>query len=175
MIDTTELESLLRTKQWEKADAETRRLLWVARGLEHPPVTPEAVETVAFDDLDAVDRIWSQHSAGNFGLRIQARIWIELGGDAKIYTWKDFTWDDKERMRKTEEQFALVVGWNPTGKWGEWTGSTYETPMQAGALPYQYAICSYGHGLVGYVIAAIAYRFSRASEASERGRVAGGG
>ena len=33
----------------------------------------------------------------------------------------------------------------------------------AGALPYQYAICSYGHGLVGYVIAAIAYRFSRES------------
>jgi hypothetical protein len=73
--DLSKLKARLQARDWQAADAETRRILetWV-----HPDgniyATP-VVNNIPLDTLQTLDRLWSQASDGRFGFSAQLQIW----------------------------------------------------------------------------------------------------
>lgn len=164
-----QIANALANKQLETADVLTRALICDLAG-EDLPVTPEVVEKLAEEHLESIDKLWLEGSGGKFGLSVQSRIWIEIGCPAKIFRYEDMPDYQRWSLGEYEFQFGFRVGWarkprsmkdEPgSGDWG-WLGCSYdEQLMVEGSLPYVYLMCSYGHGLIGLVAAAVAARFA---------------
>ncbi|RRT46146.1 hypothetical protein B296_00036114 [Ensete ventricosum] len=88
------LANYLSTRDFRQADEETRRLL-IALGGEAAQkrgyVFFSEVQFIEAADLQAIDRLWRQHSGGRFGYAVQRRLWEKSG--------RDFT------------RFFIRVGW----------------------------------------------------------------
>jgi hypothetical protein len=113
-IDYRELERLLKTKEWLKADKLTHELMRkvdkltyelmqkvTSRKVHRHPVTIDE-KSFPCEDLLTIDQLWVYYSNGKFGFSIQKKIWLDLGGKIGI-DCKD------EEIRK---QFYAKVGWN---------------------------------------------------------------
>lgn len=88
------LASHLSSSDFRQADEETRRLLIVLAGeaaQKRGYVFFSEVQFISAADLQAIDKLWRQHSGGRFGYSVQRRIWMK---------WqRDFT------------RFFIKVGW----------------------------------------------------------------
>ncbi len=108
VISFKQLESLLESNQWEKADQETSRLILVkASGLSYDDAARNGVDYSNFlrfpcNDLVAIDNLWLKYSRGRFGLSVQEAIL-----QPKIPQ------NDALRVSR-QERFHQEVGW--TGK-----------------------------------------------------------
>jgi hypothetical protein len=155
----------LAARNWERADEDTRYLICSLAGAELP-VRPAIIAALPEEHLQQINSLWEQHSGGAFGLRVQAKLWREVGGPARVLEFHDMSRDDRLALAEHEYRFGHLVGWAITPKadrtvdrWG-WVGCSFdEATMRPGALPYQYLMCSYGCGLIGLVAAAVAARF----------------
>ncbi len=143
------LERALSEQKWGAADSETRELICRLSG-EPLPVTPEIIDAMGEEDLQRIDALWGESSQGLFGLSVQANLWIEAGGPAEVYVFEGMSREQKLFLGEKEREFARLVGWPPT--------YSLKT-MVRGCLPYEYLMCSYGLGLTGFVLAAVASRF----------------
>jgi len=150
-----DLSAALERNDWLTADRATRALI----GTEAGPVLPADIARLPSPVLIDIDSRWSACSGAALGFAVQARLWRELGGVAQVLVYEDMSADEKRALGQIEGRFAKRVDWVSAD--GVWAGPRYDaTARQApGALPYLPLMCSYGYGLVGMNLAALASRF----------------
>jgi hypothetical protein len=56
--------------------------------------------------LRKIDLLWSEYSNGDFGFSVQCSLWVEFGGEARIYMRDHITTEDKIALGNTEAQLA---------------------------------------------------------------------
>ena len=99
-VNYQRLRDLLKAQKWLKADMETyHRMLEVAGREKGGWLDKEDLENFARTDLRTIDQLWVKYSNGHFGLSVQKRIWLDLGGRLGDYDWTAY------------EQLARRVGW----------------------------------------------------------------
>jgi len=104
-IDYTNLESLLATKQFAKADEETWDImLQLAERKEQENLRIKDIDNFPCEDLRTIENLWRRYSDRRFGFSIQREIYRELGqtGGYEEKIWKAF--GDK-------------IGWRQNGNW----------------------------------------------------------
>ncbi|MDI9637788.1 GUN4 domain-containing protein [Geitlerinema splendidum] len=76
--DFSVLRSHLQAKNWQAADAETRRILdpWIHQQGDF--LSPPAPTNIPPTVLQSLDRLWVEASNGQFGFSVQQRIWAEV-------------------------------------------------------------------------------------------------
>lgn len=99
-IDYSELEKLLRNKQWREANELTENLLLKSAALTSQGyLDMQEIEFLPSEDLRTIDRLWIYYSDGKFGFSVQKELWLQCGG--KIYEWNYEVW----------KEFGEKVGW----------------------------------------------------------------
>ena len=80
-VDYTKLRSLLEAQKWKQADKETASVMLMAGEQQHRGyLVLEELNQFPSTDLQTIDRLWLKYSNGRFGLSLQKRFWLELGG-----------------------------------------------------------------------------------------------
>jgi hypothetical protein len=122
---------------------------------------PEVIAQIPYDVLRKIDLLWSEYSNGDFGFSVQSSLWLELGGEAKIYMRDHTNTEGKISLGNTEDQFAHHVGWKDTKARGKLPGDPSKFPsIGRGSLLFLCLKCAYEYGSVGYILSAIAWRLS---------------
>ncbi|MGL5196568.1 MAG: GUN4 domain-containing protein [Chroococcales cyanobacterium] len=115
-MDYTALEKLLATGQWQSADRETEALMLRVAGREaEGRLNIEDVKHFPCRDLRTLDRLWTEHSKGHFGLSIQRQIWSESEEDY--------------------ESFGDRLGWRQDHEWISYADLTFDLTAPVGHLP----------------------------------------
>ena len=126
-IDYSELEKLLKSHEWRKADELTTKLMCqIANREKEGWLDTEHIKAFPCEDLRTMDQLWVHYSNGKFGFSIQKKLWLVCGGDAisKYYydVWKDF---------------LAKVGWYypQNNDWRTYTQFMNDTKNAQNALP----------------------------------------
>lgn len=139
-INYTPLIKQLKAENWRSADTETVQLI-----LNLSDRTAEGwlrktdVETLDCQALVEIDRLWTEHSQGQFGFNQQRLIWLSVGGTVGKYT------------SDIAEKFGDRVGWRTQGKWRTYDKLDFSAQAPKGHLP---AIT--GNGVSGSVWGGVA-------------------
>lgn len=144
-MDYTDLQTLLKRRQWQDADQETFELLldigdreaegWLSQG---------DVEALSCTDLHTIANLWDYYSDGHFGWLRQQAIWERWGGQPGIYD------------PQIAELFGARVGWRTTEGWRPYDQLDFSRKAPAGHLP-----ATTGNGVSGGVwngVASITHR-----------------
>ncbi|OYQ63109.1 hypothetical protein B9G53_18625 [Pseudanabaena sp. SR411] len=103
-----QLETYLKSKEWENADRETDRLMLSAVGKESTQwLDADDLLNFPYDDLLAIDRLWVKHSNGLYGFSVQKQIYVECGGKLDFSLPSSEAWD----------KFCDRIAWKNEGKW----------------------------------------------------------
>ncbi len=130
-IDYTKLRDLLAVGEWEKAEAETRKLMLRVADRENVGYLYIGdIEHFPCSDLHAIDQLWVKSSNGRFGFSVQKRIWEDVGGKT-------------EPSYKTFCRFGDRVGWRAMGNWINTSAIAYHLSAPRGHLPHR----PHGHQL----------------------------
>lgn len=162
-IDYQPLQSALSAQQWREADRLTTRLLInvlnLQMGLEPNQLnlsryTVEQFQALPCADLNTIDRLWTHHSQGRYGLSVQHQIWLtqadlpdvdahlnKLGSDPVGWLGWCFDvvldatgYDTQARDRLQWEQFLVKVGWQRQGQMTSFD-ELFSCPIPKGGLP----------------------------------------
>ena len=107
-IDYSELEQLLKNKQWYEADQLTDKLMLKASGREEEGwIDLDSIKKFPCEDLQTIDRLWVHYSNGLYGFSVQKQIYVECGGKL------DFSYPSSEPWDK----FCDRTAWKSEGKW----------------------------------------------------------
>ena len=131
-IDYSELEQLLKTQEWRKADEMTAKLMCqVANREEDGWLDEESINAFPCEDLRTIDQLWVHYSNSKFGFSIQKKLWLECGG--KIGKFDLYDKYDKEVLKK----FEAKVGWYYPEKnnWKRYEEFMNDTKDGQNALP----------------------------------------
>jgi hypothetical protein len=161
-MDLRKLQKNLKKNDWIAADKETKELLCnITERSSEGFLVPEVIAQIPYDVLRKIDLLWSVYSNDAFGFSVQCSLWLELGGEARIYMRDHIATEDKIALGKTETQFAHHVGWKVIQARGKLpdSPSKFQT-IGRGSLPFLCLKCDYGRGSVGYILSAIAWRLS---------------
>jgi hypothetical protein len=122
-LDYAPLEACLTMQDYQAADHETWCLLLkLANCTAQGSLTLKAIETLAYADLDWLDRLWQYYSQGRFGLRVQQQMYRTLGGTDTF----DF---------QIWQTFAVQVGWYRDHHWLNYAELTFDAQAPMGHLP----------------------------------------
>lgn len=120
-VDYTDLRDLLAAGKWKEADGETRLvMLKAARREKEGYFDRESIDNFPCDDLRTIDQLWVKYSQGRFGLSVQKKIWLLVGGKV-----------DKE----TEKKLGDCVGWRKEYSWLDYDDLTFNLQAPEGHLP----------------------------------------
>lgn len=125
-IDYSELEKLLKAKEWRKADELTVQLMCQAANREKEGwLDEESIKVFPCEDLRTIDQLWVHYSNSKFGFSIQKKLWLECGGEIGKYDYE--VW----------KKFAAKVGWYHPQKndWIIYTEFMNDTKDAQNALP----------------------------------------
>jgi hypothetical protein len=119
-VSYQELQKLLSTGQWEKADEETRRLIIVLAGenaVKRKYVFFSEVQFMPKADLATIDRLWRAYSDGKFGYSVQRKIMKRVGGDCteffkKVGWMKPLGDEYKDSQQFTYRSFPSEFMWD---------------------------------------------------------------
>ncbi|MDJ1184695.1 GUN4 domain-containing protein [Roseofilum casamattae] len=115
-MDYGYLEELLAAGSWQEANDYTWLLLLALAGYEEgEELSLEEIEELPRTDMDTLDRMWSEYSAGQFGLRVQQNIWHEVEFDYTV--------------------FCDRIGWRVQDKWLSYDELHCSLKAPAGHLP----------------------------------------
>jgi hypothetical protein len=161
-MDTRKLQEILKKNDWIAADKETKELLCnITERSSEGFLIPEVIAQIPYDVLRKIDLLWSEYSNGDFGFSVQSSLWLELGGEARIYMRDHIVTEDKIALGNVEAQFAHHVGWKVIQARGKMPGSPSKFhTIGRGSLPFLCLKCDYGRGSIGYILSAIAWRLS---------------
>ena len=152
-IDYRELEKLLKTKEWRKADELTARLMYQVAGREQEKeawLREEDIKKFPCEDLLTIDLLWVHYSNGKFGFSVQKKLWRECGGEVGQQNYDIY------------KEFARRIGWyyppkfsHGDGDWGtyfEFMDKTQNAQSSAKAsLPSKvweiYGLIGFGFGV----------------------------
>ena len=103
--DYTQLETYLQNQQWQKADAETDKIiLEIAR--EPSELDTQSINKFSCKALEKIDRLWMENSDGRFGFTPQKQAYLATGNKFGEYA---------ESMY---EEFGDRVGWLSSRNFG---------------------------------------------------------
>lgn len=109
-IDYNQLQQHLAAEDWQRADIETRAILYRVwerdRSNDLYYGSDGFFANIPCDDLQTIDRLWSAASQGRLGFQAQQRIWESIAAQ---------TTDPRERV----DRFGQAVGWQRDTPWGE--------------------------------------------------------
>ncbi|MBD0336262.1 MAG: GUN4 domain-containing protein, partial [Cyanobacteria bacterium Co-bin13] len=77
-VNVSALEAQLKARNWQAADAETRRILEVYVHPNNDVFGSPLATNIPPEVLQAVDRLWSEASGGRFGFTAQKAIWDQV-------------------------------------------------------------------------------------------------
>ncbi len=113
-ISYDRLRELLETRQFDRADRETERLMRRIVGVDRQGYFEiDDLENFPSEDLAKIDSLWLENSDGRFGFSVQKRIYNEVGDEYS--------------------QLASRVGWVVGGQW-----FASEDPADSDSLPPGY-------------------------------------
>jgi len=149
-INYSELEQLLKNKQWYDADQLTDKLMLKASGREEEGwIDFDSIKNFPCEDLQTIDRLWVHYSNGLYGFSVQKQIYVECGGKL------DFSYPSNE----TWEKFCDRTAWKKDGEYVNYLKPFFEDNFMnvKGHLPWE-GVCGLflgvmdgGGGLVGYL------------------------
>ncbi len=128
------LQSLLSQQLWQYADEMTLRLvLQQAQRLQSAKFTVTDLKNYSCQHLNQLDQLWSQHSQGHFGFRVQAQIWEQMGKGPQPdwHAWCDF---------------GSKVGWYDQTSWRSWNDLNFSLAAPRGHLPRTIMFIGWGLG-----------------------------
>ncbi|MEG4495677.1 serine/threonine-protein kinase [Microcoleus sp. F10-C6] len=122
-VDYRQLDRLLASGEWKKADQETtNKMLEAAGRTEERLLSIEDIDRFPCEDLRTIDQLWVKYSNGRFGFSVQKRIYESLGGT-------------REYDKKISEAFGDRVGWRVNSKWLHYIDLKFNTKAPEGHLP----------------------------------------
>ena len=134
-IEYSNLERLLKAKEWRQADVMTGIIMLKATNRQREGwLDATNIQNFPCSDLLTIDRLWSHYSNHRFGFSVQKNLWLQYGGQIGVY--KSEIW----------EKFATKLGWYSI-KSNKWL--TYDEFMKntrdgndalLASLPMNYAI-----------------------------------
>lgn len=139
-IDFSKLHDLLSDKNWRAADEETKKLMCkTVRASHWFGLTLENILEFPCEELLAIDRYWTENSAGRFGFSVQLNAFMECNGDIK--------------------KFASAIGWRMHGNWIAYSDVDWSERAPTGQLPIGgrgglvagIGDVTQGRGLTGYI------------------------
>lgn len=154
VVDYSLLKNFLKSSNWERADIETKNIILRISNRDGVGwLTNEDVAKIPPSILRDIDALWFEESDGNFGFRVQKKIWDVL--KRKINSQKILSIPERTQL---EWAFGAYVRWYINNSWlfplDEFNYSTL-TPM--GKLPRAYIFAlngywSYSKGWTGYLM-----------------------
>jgi hypothetical protein len=134
-INYSQLDSLLKQNQWEKADRETENLIIeISRHRDgyNDWLRAYDINDLPCEDLKIIDNLWRKYSKGKFGWTIQSNIWKSLGGQSR--TLEEISND----LRLDEEilyQLGMQTGWRQNNEWLNYSDVSFNLQNPRGYLP----------------------------------------
>jgi GUN4-like len=123
-LNYTTLIKQLKGENWRSADAETLQLiLKISNRTAEGWLSQADVETLDCKALVEIDRLWTEHSKGEFGFSQQRLIWLSVGGTVGKYT------------PEIASKFGDQVGWRSGRKWRAYNTLNFSTYAPKGHLP----------------------------------------
>lgn len=118
-----DLEKFLAAQAWKHADQKTREIVrFLAECSQNDWIDVEDIEKLSCADLLKIDKLWTHHSDGQFGLRVQQKIWQEVGGSSDV-------------SYEIKCQFGERIGWYANGSWLLWNRLDFSLSAPIGHLP----------------------------------------
>lgn len=103
----TELEYLLKERNWREADKKTWQLILVIANREkEASLNIQKINKLSCSELNKIDGLWIKNSDGKFGFGVQKKIWMQTGNRLGIKP-SDWNKNDIENYHR----FATAVGW----------------------------------------------------------------
>lgn len=140
-----QLETYLKTQQWQEADQETYRLMITAIGKEDGQWFDLAdLKNFPCEDLQTLDQLWVKYSNGKWGFSVQKRIWEECGSPI----------DYSDKNEQSWEKFGNRVGWRKGKRWVTSNDFTYNLQKSMpGELPLLFGVGWWGEvvGMISYL------------------------
>lgn len=107
-IDYTTLKDLLSSKNWLRADCETKFILLKLSGNEERGwLSGSDVTSLPCEDFQILDWLWSYYSGGRFGFSSQTLVWHSIGGSS----------NRADTSIETYYKFGTQVGWYKNKEW----------------------------------------------------------
>ncbi len=98
-----QLQVALDLQQWCQADEVTAQLMLRIAGRQQEGwLSYDSIRDFPSVDLQTIDRLWKDASAGKFGFSVQKGIWLQLGGRVNY---------------ELEKQLGDICGWRQQGRW----------------------------------------------------------
>ena len=122
-INYQRLRQLLSEKRWKDADIETAHKIWeVMKRNQEKFLRSEDIKAFPEKDLKIIDSLWFEHSEGQFGFRVQNRIWQDCGSP--------------KASHKTWNEFAENVGWRGKIGWASPHNINTDEIFHKGSFPF---------------------------------------
>jgi CHAT domain-containing protein len=117
------LEEYLQQQDWKKADYETAFIIYQWMVIENYYDFDELFREVSLEVIDEIDCLWVKHSEGKFGIKGQAKIFHDLGGNQESWPKsgdfeRDVDWRQYNRKEDQWNRFGEQVGWRNIDQWG---------------------------------------------------------
>lgn len=117
-----QLETYLEDKEWQKADAETNKLLLKVAN-EQTTLNTDSMNNVPCQSLAKIDELWTSNSDGRFGFTPQKEAYLETGNEFNDYN------------QSTYEAFGDRIGWRIFGVWNLYEDLKFNDIAPKGHLP----------------------------------------
>lgn len=125
-VDYQPLQQLLKQRQWQAADRETRQRMLEATGRTEDGYFRETdLRIFPRADLRTIDQLWVQASLGRYGFSVQRSIYKRCGAVLDGNYPDDTVW----------EKFGETVGWRGKGTWLGYADLNWKGQGAKGHLP----------------------------------------
>lgn len=104
----SQLQEFLKARNFKEADLETSRVILDAVNRSRDDLTPNDMKQLPCNILQVIDRLWRDYSGDRFGLSIQLRLYIEVGGSLDTL---------RAQNMSILEKYGDRVGWRKNGQW----------------------------------------------------------
>ncbi|CCI07739.1 GUN4-like protein (fragment) [Microcystis aeruginosa PCC 7941] len=112
-------------QSWEsqKADYETAFIMYQWMVIENYDDFRDLFREVSLEVIDEIDRLWIDYSKGKFGIKGQAKIYLDLARmsgeksrEKRREEW-DRMWDESFERESEWDRFGDLVGWKQGKRW----------------------------------------------------------
>ncbi|MBW4664741.1 MAG: GUN4 domain-containing protein [Chroococcus sp. CMT-3BRIN-NPC107] len=124
-VDYSLLDNLLAAENWQKADEETRLLMWKIsnRGALGSRFLDDGdIKKFPWQDIHIINQLWVEYSRGHFGFSVQKQIWQTV----EVPSHRNF---------EAEKSLSRRVGWRVNDDWLSYSEFTFNLNAAKGHLP----------------------------------------
>ncbi len=124
----SQLQEFLKAGKFKEADQETSRVILDAVNRSRDDLTPNDMKQLPCTILQVIDKLWRDYSNDRFGLSIQLRLYMEVGGSIETL---------RAQNMGILEKYGDRVGWRKNGKWegGNYDNWDFSLSAPEGSFP----------------------------------------